>query len=422
VVSGANATGKTFALARIAVAFAALGWLVVVTSTGEKQLREQLMARAFSFWRQAHLGGDFHELRWRLDRSEESGIVAVASDTVSRYGGYHSAVGVLVLIDEAQGVPSEAWDGLRSSLLGAGRRRWVASGNPLFASGRFYDAAHTPHWNLVTLSALDVPNVAEGRPVIPGLIDAEAVEQTARDFGPGSDYYKSRILAQFPGRDEFGLCEREWLEASARRWEMMPPVSVRTREPTILGVDVARGGSALTCCAVRVGNTIRDLVLWNEDDLMRSARRVVEVGRKWGCVPRGYSSEPGTVIVDVVGVGAGLRDALHHLDYATDSFNGGEKAKTRGPGGVPFQNRRAEAAWNCRTLLQRGALALPRDQKLWDEFTSMRWRQTPDGKVGLEVKLDLAQRLGRSVDRSDAVMMTMWVGHGCSVGGFGMAL
>ena len=113
-----------------------------------------------------------------------------------------------------------------------------------------------------------------------------------------------------------------------------------------------------------------------------------------------------------------MRDLLHHMEYNTVQFNAGEKALTRGPGGVPFQNKRAEAAWNVRTLLQRGVLALPRDPKLFDEFTSMRYRTTPEGRLGLESKEDLTARLGRSVDRSDSVMMAMWAGHGYSMGGF----
>jgi hypothetical protein len=74
-------------------------------------------------------------------------IIALTSDSVSRYGGFHSAVGVLVLLDEGQGVERPAWDGLRSALLGAGRKRWVASGNPLFRSGVFAEVG--PHWGRV---------------------------------------------------------------------------------------------------------------------------------------------------------------------------------------------------------------------------------------------------------------------------------
>src|SRR5207245_1176497 len=119
VVVGCNGSGKTYLLARIGVAFAAMGWLVVVTMPGERQLKEQYMARAFAVWRAARLPGTFHELRWRLDRAEESGILALASDTVSRFGGYHSAAGTLVVLDEAQGCSAEAWSALRRP--GAGR-------------------------------------------------------------------------------------------------------------------------------------------------------------------------------------------------------------------------------------------------------------------------------------------------------------
>src|SRR3989442_4885254 len=102
VVVGANATGKTHLLARVAVALGAMGWLVIVTAPGERQLKEQFMARALAVWQRAALPGLFHELRWKLDRGEESGLLAIASDNLSRYGGYHSLVGVGGSIYEAQ--------------------------------------------------------------------------------------------------------------------------------------------------------------------------------------------------------------------------------------------------------------------------------------------------------------------------------
>ena len=50
-------------------------------------------------------------------------------------------------------------------------------------------------------------------------------------------------------------------------------------------------------------------------------------------------------------------------------------------------------------------MALPRDDKLWDELTSIRWKADSSGKVKLEGKDDLRGRLGRSPDRADAVTM-----------------
>jgi len=131
---------------------------------------------------------------------------------------------------------------------------------------------------------------------------------------------------------------------------------------------------------------IRELVLWRAVDLMESVRRVAEVGWRWGCTPRQECGSPnklvrakGWVIVDVVGLGAGLNDRLHQLGYQTIQFNGGEKTLTTGPGGVPFSNRRPPRSGPCAPPWSAHAMPSP-DDLLFDELVSLRWRPAPTGK------------------------------------------
>ena len=47
-------------------------------------------------------------------------------------------------------------------------------------------------------------------------------------------------------------------------------------------------------------------------------------------------------------------------------------------------------------------IAVPRDEKLLDELTSMRWKVDSRGAVRIEPKDALRARIGRSPDRSAA--------------------
>jgi hypothetical protein len=83
---------------------------------------------------------------------------------------------------------------------------------------------------------------------------------------------------------------------------------------------------------------------------------------------------------------------------------GGEKEEAR------FANRRAQAFWQLRKLLEEGRLALPsawRDQ-LVRELTAISWAPTGAGKIIIESKADVKARLhGASPDFADALAMAV---------------
>jgi hypothetical protein len=110
------------------------------------------------------------------------------------------------------------------------------------------------------------------------------------------------------------------------------------------------------------------------------------------------------VVVDVIGVGAGVHDRLRELHYRTVAFNAGSAASDR----RRFVNARASAFWHLRKLLEAGEVALPHDVELWDELTGLRWSADSQGRVQLEAKDDLRDRIGRSPDKADSVAMCFW--------------
>lgn len=110
------------------------------------------------------------------------------------------------------------------------------------------------------------------------------------------------------------------------------------------------------------------------------------------------------MVVDEAGVGGGVFDRLKEQRYKCSGFNGGRAARDR----RKFVNLRAEAFWELRKVLEAGAVALPRDDQLWDELTALRWSVDSQGRVALEAKDALRDRIGRSPDKADAVAMCFW--------------
>ncbi len=81
-----------------------------------------------------------------------------------------------------------------------------------------------------------------------------------------------------------------------------------------------------------------------------------------------------------------------------------------GGGGMGFSNKRAESYWRLREALDPAGsptLMIPDDKELTAELTSLRWE--PQGNnIKAEPKDDQIERLGRSPDKADAVVMAFW--------------
>jgi hypothetical protein len=113
---------------------------------------------------------------------------------------------------------------------------------------------------------------------------------------------------------------------------------------------------------------------------------------------------------------AGVLDRLRETGYRIQEYNSGFKATAQLPG-IAFTNHRAQSYWHLATELQRDRIALPADEKLFDELLQIKARTNSVGKVQLESKDELRVRLGRSADRADALAQaSSGDSGGCSVG------
>jgi hypothetical protein len=208
--------------------------------------------------------------------------------------------------------------------------------------------------------------------------------------------------------DDFQVIPTAWIEAAMQRWTPDIPKGVAM---TALAVDVAPGGGDQRVIAYRYGGWFAPLV---------AERQVDKTGRLTAAAVVRYRRDRCPVIIDLGGGWGG--DALIALKDNIDgselrAFNGvvASTAKTR-DGKLKFKNERAKATWRLREALdpeQEGGsvVAFPPDPELKADLASYRWQNTIGG-ILLEKKEMQAERIGRSPDKGDAVVMCVAEGDG----------
>jgi hypothetical protein len=201
--------------------------------------------------------------------------------------------------------------------------------------------------------------------------------------------------------DDFQVIPTAWIEAAQQRWTPQIPQGWAM---TAVAVDVAPGGRDQMTIAYRYGGWYAPVLAQKSIDKDGNvvAGEVVKV-RRDRC----------PVVVDLGGGWGG--DALIRLKdngIAVVAFNGvvSSTAKTR-DGKLKFRNKRAESYWRFREALdpeQEGGscIALPPDPELKADLAAAHWKLTPGG-VLIEEKEAIKERIGRSPDKGDAVVMCL---------------
>jgi hypothetical protein len=206
VVPAGHSVSKTFTAGQLAVWFMSCfpPATVITTAPTDKQV-EHLLWREI---RQAHanaripLGGKMSTKKW--DLQEETGLkwyalgFATKPETVTMeataFQGYHNEH-VLVIFDEAAGIPKEIWKATKH-LFTTGFWRFLAIGNPTSAMGDFADALDDETYNVINISVKDTPNFKSGKELIPGVAGRSYEADIRRTYGESHREYKIRILGQ----------------------------------------------------------------------------------------------------------------------------------------------------------------------------------------------------------------------------------
>ena len=337
------------------------------------------------------LGGEMTNHAWKLGPVWEG--VGLSTNQPDSFQGKH-ADHVLVIFDECQDIAREIWRAA-NTLMSGPDCYWLVIANPTKISGSFFDACHSPDWHVETLSCLDHPNIIANDIVMPGVTPAFVEEY--RKLGEDSPEWASRILGEFPESDEFSLITLRMIAQAAN------PCGIT--EDAHIGLDVARFGGDRNVLVVTKDRTVIDRIGWTGADLMETTGRAIEAMRK-------HAVPAQNVHVDVIGIGAGVVDRMREQGHRVDAVNFAEAQKDDWRGIFPrtmlFKNRRAELYWAMRQLMADGAYTLPAEYRdIASDLTAPRYTYDSAGRIQIEAKDDIKERLGRSPDAGDAAVIAL---------------
>jgi len=132
---------------------------------------------------------------------------------------------------------------------------------------------------------------------------------------------------------------------------------------------------------------------WNSTDLMATAGKIKA---EYDATP--YDARPSEILVDIIGLGAGVYDRCRELGLPVRGVNLGEAAASR----ENCARLRDELWFKGREWFQDRACSMPKDDALIAELTSPTYAFTSTGKMVVETKADMQKRGMRSSDLADS--------------------
>lgn len=309
-VTACYGSGKTLLAAELVVwwVMTRRPAMAVTTAPTGRQVRKLLWREIRKLWRRARRRLPGRCLQTELQVAEDVFAMGFSSDKPNSVAGLHEAANVLFVEDEAAGMPADVVEGFDGITATEGSRH-LKIGNPICKDGPFWDShnkqTERERWQRFEISALDTPNVVEGRTVVPGLVSREWVEDKRRKWGERSPLWITKVLGQFWTDSTDKVVPATWALEAANRW-LEVVAAQGDREPTVkrLAVDVAGGGQDETVLYRRDDRLIRFVAAWQEPDLMKQARDLVQI-----CTRDGYRE----LVVDSTGLGQGLGQRVREL-------------------------------------------------------------------------------------------------------------
>jgi len=353
--------------------------------------------------------GIVNQTEWMLDNQLVAFGRKPSDYNPHAFQGIHAKY-VLVIIDEACGVPKQFWTAANSIATGE-HCRILAIGNPDDPGSYFAQVCAGGDWNLIEISAFDSPNFT-GEEVPDALaeilVGRTYVEEIRRDYGEQSPTYISKVTGQFPKDAADGVVRLSKLRACC-----LPPDAPHAPEallPVELGVDLGAGGDQ-TCIRERRGILVGREWTTRSRDSEEVVDLIVEAVHLTGAT---------AVKVDVIGIGWGVVGSLRRRRVKGEhnaliiGVNVGE-ASTRPD---RYLRLRSQIWWEIGRGLSedRGwdlsQLEEADRERLVTQLTAPRYAHDAARRVVVEKKEDTKARLGRSPDNADALLLAFFGGGG----------
>lgn len=298
------------------------------------------------------------------------------------YAGVHNTLGLMLIFDEASGIPAPIWTVAEGYFTEPILDRfWFAFSNPRKNNGAFFECFHKDrdNWNPENVDSRTV----EGT-------DKEVYQKIVEKYGEDSDEARVEVYGEFPSVGDNQFISLGVVEAALNR-----PLYNDPTAPVIIGVDVARFGSDKTVIWVRKGRDRVEVRKFSGLDTMQVVGRVIEAIGEF---------DPDLTIIDEGGLGAGVLDRLLEQRYKVRGVNFGSKADD-----IAWGNKRSEMWGLMKEWLKGASLGsgnLSDDRNLTDDLTGPQYKINSVGSIMLEAKDAMKKRGIASPDEADALAIT----------------
>jgi hypothetical protein len=294
------------------------------------------------------------------------------------YAGVHNWDGVMLIFDEASGIPDSIWsvsDGFFTE--NTPHRFHVAFSNPRRNTGYFYETFNSKRsfWRTSNIDARDV----EGT-------DKNLYQRIIDEYGADSYQANVEVYGQFPSEGDDQFIPVNLVDDAMKR-----PRLKDESAPITIGVDPARFGSDATVIAVRQGRDIVAIKRLRGADTMEVVGHVIEAIEEY---------KPALTVIDEGGLGAGVVDRLKEQRYKVRGVNFGNKAQKQ----LMYGNKRAEMWGAMREWLK--TASVPNDRFLKSDLIGPKTKPDSKGTLFLESKKDMKARGLASPDAADAIAVT----------------
>jgi hypothetical protein len=301
-----------------------------------------------------------------------------SAENPDSYAGVHNHDGMMLIFDEASGIPDPIW------AVGAGfftentlHRYWFAFSNPRRNTGYFFECfnARRAFWNTRNIDSRTVEDT-----------DKQVYAQIIEEYGEDSAQARVEVYGDFPAEGDDQFIGPQMVEDAFKRVKWSD-----TTAPVVIGIDPARGGADSTVIAVRQGRDLIAIKRYSGEDTMTIVGRVIEAIEDY---------KPTLTVIDEGGLGYGILDRLTEQRYKVRGVNFGWKAKNS----IMWGNKRAEMWGAMREWLKTGSVV--QDRQLKADLTGPIKKPNSSGTIFLEGKKEMRARGLASPDAADAIAVT----------------
>lgn len=294
------------------------------------------------------------------------------------YAGVHNYDGVMLIFDEASGIPDPIWHVAAGFFTeNTPNRFWMAFSNPRRNQGYFFECFHSKRefWHSEHIDARDVEDT-----------DKAIYEQIIAEYGSDSPQARIEVYGEFPSAGDDQFIPPQLVDEAAQR-----PRYKDADAPIVIGIDPARSGADSTVIVVRQGRDLLHIKRYRGDDTMTTVGHVIDAIEEY---------RPTLTVIDEGGLGYGILDRLTEQRYKVRGVNFGWKSKNP----IMWGNKRAELWGAMREWLKSGSI--PHDRQLKSDFTGPKTKPDSAGTIFLESKKDMKSRGLASPDAADALACT----------------